>query len=65
MRTVDDLTRYLFGPADHEHQFLVGQVGEGHHHAGLGEGFVHVLHEVDLRGLGLHDAGDELLRAHG
>lgn len=60
-----DLTRDLFSPADHEDQFLVCQVGEGHHHAGLGEGLLHVLHEVDLRGLRLHDAGDELFWAHG
>lgn len=60
-----DLTRNLFSPADHEDQFLVCQVGEGHHHAGLGEGLLRVLHEVDLWRLCLHDAGDELLRAHG
>lgn len=60
-----DLTGDLFSPADHEDQLLVGQVGEGHHHAGLGERLLHVLHEVDLRRLRLHDAGDELLRPHG
>lgn len=59
------LTRNLFSPADHEDQFLVCQVGEGHHHAGLSKGLLQVLHEVDLRRLCLHDAGDELLRAHG
>lgn len=59
------LTWDLLGPADHEHQLLVCQVGEGHHHAGLGEGLLQVLHQVDLRRLRLHDAGDELLGAHG
>ncbi len=60
-----DLTRDLFSPADHEDQFLVCQVGEGHHHAGLSEGLLQVLHEVDLWRLRLHDAWDELLWAHG
>lgn len=59
------LTGDLLGPADHEDQLLVCQVGERHHHAGLREGLLQVLHEVDLRRLGLHDAGDELLGAHG
>lgn len=60
-----DLTGDLFSPADHEDQFLVCQVGEGHHHAGLGEGLLQVLHEVDVWRLCLYDAGDELLWAHG
>lgn len=60
-----DLTRDLFSPADHEDQFLVCQVGEGHHHAGLGEGLLQVFHEVDLRRLRLYDSGDELFWAHG
>ena len=60
-----DLTGDLFGPADHDDQFLVCQVGEGHHHVDLGEGLLNVLHEVDVWGLRLHNAGDELLWAHG
>lgn len=64
-KQVSNLTWNLFSPADHEDQFLVCQVGEGHHHAGLCERLLQVLHEVDLWRLCLHDAGDELLRAHG
>lgn len=59
------LTWDLLGPADHENQLLVCQVGERHHHAGLSEGLLEVLHQVDLWRLRLHDAGDELLWAHG
>lgn len=59
------LTWDFLGPADHQDQLLVGQVGEGHHHAGLGEGLLQVLPQVDFGGFGLHDAGDELLWAHG
>lgn len=37
-------TRDFLGPANHVHQFLVGQLSEGHHHGGLGEGHAGTAH---------------------
>lgn len=34
----------FLGPANHVHQFLVGQLSEGHHHGGLGEGHAGTAH---------------------
>lgn len=59
------LTWDLFSPTNHEDQLLVCQVGKRHHHAGLGEGLLQVLHHVNLWGLRLHDARDELFWTHG